>query len=261
MKTINITDNEWENLKILSFGTEEISGNAHWGKGVRYDTIIHYVLKGEGYFNGTPVKEGQGFLIKKNTLCEYHSSENNPWKYFWVILNGTEDEKICRKYLDCDKNGIFNYDFKDELKNFAKSFFGKYKNLSYVRATGIFFMLMSYHKKEEKPFANKYVSETKKYIEQNCYRNISVNEIAKNLHISDRYLYNLFIKHENISPKQFINKVKLEKACEILKNTSNTITEVALSVGFNDVLTFSRFFSKHMKMSPSEYRKKKTRGF
>ena len=248
MKNIFVNGIDCENLKILSFDIEDISKNAHWGKGLRHDTIIHYVLSGEGYFNNKKVKRGQGFVILKNTLTEYHSSKTNPWTYFWVIINGTEDIKTINKYISYDENGIFDYNFTDELTNFTKSFFNKHNNISHIKALGTFMLLLSYHQSTEKTNANKYVTEAEKYIEQNCYRSITVSEIAKTLHISDRYLYNLFIKHKKISPKQYLNSIRLEKACLMLKSGTNTVTEVALSVGFPDVLTFSRFFSKHMKV-------------
>ena len=48
---------------------------------------------------------------------------------------------------------------------------------------------------------------------------------------------------------------KIEKAKRLLKSVNYSITEVAVSCGFLDVLSFSRFFSKKVGVSPTEYRK------
>lgn len=255
MKNIFAEYDEKESLYVVSYGTEEISENAHWGKGRRNVYIIHYVLSGEGYYNGIKVKEGQGFFIKKGKLHEYASSSDKPWKYFWIIINGEKAFEICKKYISFNNNGVFDYYFKNELITFVNSFFNKYKTISYAKAVGIFWMIMSSHEKQEKANGNKYIIEAKKYMEQNYYRSVSICEVAEMLHISDRYLYNLFVKHEGIPPKKHLNELRLNRACELLKNNNMSITEVATSVGFDDVLAFSRFFKKNILLSPTEYRK------
>ena len=257
MKNILAEYNEADSLYITSYGIEDISENAHWGKGSRNAYILHYVLGGEGYYNGVRVKEGQGFFIKPGTVHEYMSSKKKPWKYFWIIFNGEDSASVCNEYIQANRHGIFEYDFANELKNFAGRFFATYKTMSRARAKGVFWMLMSYHEKEEKLGANKYVVEAKKYMEQNCHRPVSIYEVSDMLHISDRYMYNLFIKYEGISPKKYLNNLKLQRACNMLKTGSMSVTEIAVSVGFEDVLTFSRFFKKNMNVSPSEFRKMK----
>lgn len=102
---------------------------------------------------------------------------------------------------------------------------------------------------------NRYVEEAKKYMNIHFYRNISVTEIANSIGINDRYLYNLFMKYENISPKKYLSNLRLNRAKSMLEKTESTISEIAVSCGFSDVLTFSRFFSKRMNLSPTEYRK------
>jgi hypothetical protein len=102
-------------LSVHSFGREDDSGKAHWGRGKREVMIVHYVFSGEGYFNGRKVRKGEGFLILPDVMHEYHSSEEQPWQYVWVTFGGTEAVEICRKRLGADSDGIFSYDNKEEL--------------------------------------------------------------------------------------------------------------------------------------------------
>ena len=195
-------------------------------------------------------------MIPNESVHEYYSSLENPWQYFWVILEGKDADDLCLKYLSVDKNGIFTYDFKEELRYFAKKFFSGKKELGSAKAMGIFYLLMSYHEKKEEIPSNDYVVRAQQYMEQNYLRNVTIREIANVLHISDRYLYNLFVEHTGISPKKYLNELRLRRACEMLKSGDCNITEIAVSTGFGDVLTFSRFFSKHMGKSPTAYRDK-----
>ena len=57
-----------------------------------------------------------------------------------------------------------------------------------------------------------------------------------------------------MSPKKYIVKEKLDKAKMMLTKTDIPITQIAASVGYPDVLAFSKVFSAYEKMSPSKYR-------
>lgn len=255
VKSVYISYNDSDDIYIKSFGIEDDFKKAHWGRGSRNEVILHYVLSGEGYFNGELIKSGEGFFILPGQMHEYHSSDTNPWSYFWVILNGKRAQTLCEECVKPDKYGKFIYDFKSELKTFALEFLSSPKRISSIKALGVFMLLMSYHEEDELLRGNKYVNEAKKYMEHNIFRNISIVEIANNLHISDRYLYNLFVENEGVSPKKYLSNLRIESACKLLKNSEHSITEIAISVGFKDVLTFSRFFSKSMGISPTIYRK------
>ena len=82
---------------------------------------------------------------------------------------------------------------------------------------------MSFHEKHVKVQSNKYIIEAKKYMEQNYYRRVSIYEVADMLHISDRYLYNLFVKYEHITPKEFMDSEKISATKKLLKNTDMSV--------------------------------------
>ena len=58
-----------------------------------------------------------------------------------------------------------------------------------------------------------------------------------------------------MSPISYINKIRIEKAAALFKNSDRSITEIAMEVGFDDSNYFSRIFKKQMGMSPREYKK------
>ncbi|MBR5553203.1 MAG: AraC family transcriptional regulator [Clostridia bacterium] len=259
MKTRNAIYDEAEDPAILDFGIEENSALAHWGRGTRDKTLIHYVLRGYGYFNGRKVSAGEGFFICRNSMHEYHSSKKDPWVYFWVSLTGERADGLCKKYISVDEYGIFTYNFCEKLLRFSKNFFENHSVLGNAETHGIFYLLMSYHEKKPEISGNRHVIEAKKYIDSNFHRPLTISEIAGSLFISDRYLYNLFVENEGISPKKYLNNLRLTKACSMLRESNDSIGEVAASVGFRDVLTFSRFFAKNIGTSPTSYRKANTK--
>ena len=60
-----------------------------------------------------------------------------------------------------------------------------------------------------------------------------------------------------MTPKEYLMNVRIEKACEFLSYTNLGIKEIALSIGFDDQMYFSRVFKKYKRLNPSEYRKTK----
>lgn len=65
----------------------------------------------------------------------------------------------------------------------------------------------------------------------------------------------MFRQRLNTSFKDFVNQLRLEAACELLKK-GTSMTESAYASGFSSVRTFNRVFSNYMNMSPREYAKK-----
>ena len=245
-----------EALGIFCFGYAEGTEDTRWGRGSRSVYILHFVLDGAGFFNGRRVEKNCGFVIRPDQSVEYHPDESAPWKYFWVIFSGDQSENICKNHISSNRDGIFSFSFDATLSDLSARVLADGEPLSQSYALALFFYILSLGDSASPRDSNRYVSEAKNYINLNFYRPISITELAAAQNISDRYLYNLFIRHEGISPKQYLNSVRLEYAKKQLRETEHTVSEIALSVGFFDSLAFSRFFSKKTGISPTEYRKK-----
>lgn len=253
-----------ENLRIVMYGTENERTKAFWGPGVRDVYILHYVLSGCGFFNGNAVKEKQGFYIKANEISHYRFDENEPWHYFWIVFEGEDAEKVCNKFIKPDENGIFQYGFNEKICEFMPRLFSSDTFMLQSEGLSLFYYIMSLHELDENESFGKRTSKENKYVlsAKNSFylkmdQPMSISKIASELGISDRYLYNLFIKHEGIAPQKYMNNIRLKNAKALLENGDYTITEISKAVGFSDVMSFSSFFSKHTGLSPTEYKKQK----
>ena len=248
-----------DDLQILQLGYEPVGKKAKWGPGRRNFYILQYVLEGKGYFNGAPVEKGQGFLMQPMMTVEYHPDPEEPWNYFWICFDGEGAKRLCDTYIHADANGIFTYDFRGAIVQKLKELSAHEPNLGNLYGLSVFYSVLSNHETHSSN-KNPYVDQAVSYMQINFHRSITVEEIAGTCGIDDRYLYNLFIKHLGISPKQYLNELRLDNAKKLLRGSDCTVTEVAFSVGFTDVLAFSRFFSKHIGKSPTAYRQN-TQGF
>lgn len=82
---------------------------------------------------------------------------------------------------------------------------------------------------------------------------LSVNDLARQLNMSRFTLIRKFKKINNSTPNTFIQKIRLEKAKELIKNKVANVTEIAFKVGFGSTTYFSYSFKKEFGMTPKEY--------
>ena len=82
-----------------------------------------------------------------------------------------------------------------------------------------------------------------------------MEDIASDLFLSRGYIRNVFFEKVGMSPKAYLQSVRFDAACSLLKTTNYTVAEIARSVGYDDQLNFSKLFKNKYGISPSEYRK------
>ena len=200
-------------------------------------------------------KSGIGFVFEPNRKCTLIADSGRNWTHFNVRVKGKNADKLISKHINRDPLGRFSYSFSQKLLDLIPILFFSQRPLSEIEATIVLNDILSLQGEGQSIRENPYVETAKAYILRNITSPIKITDIASFIGISDRYLYNLFVKFEGISPKQYINNVKLEMVKELLNDPEITITEIAERVGFTDVLCFSHFFSDHIGISPSKFRK------
>ncbi len=92
------------------------------------------------------------------------------------------------------------------------------------------------------------------YIEKHYFEEISIAELSKLSNYSQRHFIRLFKEALGCVPMQYITRLRIEKACDMLSNTSLSITEVAFRCGYPDSNYFSKLFRKYIGCSPRSYR-------
>ena len=91
------------------------------------------------------------------------------------------------------------------------------------------------------------------YIDKKVYTPIAIGELCVKFSVSRSSLQTLFKDNLNTSPKKYINDLKLAKSKQLIKENKHTISEIAFMLGFNSIHYFSRAFTQHYEISPSEY--------
>lgn len=93
------------------------------------------------------------------------------------------------------------------------------------------------------------------YIRKNLTNKISLDDIAKDLFITKEHLSRIFKKEMKITISEYIIKLKIQEAKNLLKQTNNNILDIANILNFANSSHFSNSFKKFTGISPSDYRK------
>lgn len=156
-----------------------------------------------------------------------------------------------------DQASLLQDIFKNLLENEYCNHYCREKLLSYIKA----FDSNGYKLKKEnlgKPEA--YSPRYQKFLQlkqliEDHYKDHKPNSFfANQLNTSTRNMYDIAQRYANKSVKSLLKEKVLSESKRLLSLTSKSIKEISYELGFEDPSYFSRFFTKNLKVSPSEYR-------
>ena len=237
-------------LSIFNCGHEYCQPGHTWGPGVRDHYLIHLVVAGKGVYqvNGAShtLQEGDLFLAKPNQLITYAADETDPWEYYWVGFNGACANKLVQQTPFSDVHPVHHCKDPQTVREALYNIYlsrGPEPQCEEAR--------------EAMPnvgsSSSQYVLAAIKYIQFNYSHDISVDDIAKAVGVSRSHLYRVFMSNVGQSPIDYLTSYRISEACSLLKNSSLSIAEIAVSVGFFDQFYFSRVFKKSKGVPPSKY--------
>ena len=108
---------------------------------------------------------------------------------------------------------------------------------------------MSYTKK------NKELKTVLNYIAVNYHNDLTLNDLAGCIHMNPNYFCKFFKELMQKSPIEYLNSYRIEKSCEMLCVSNNTVLNTALDCGFNDVNYFIKVFKRYKGTTPLQYAK------
>lgn len=98
------------------------------------------------------------------------------------------------------------------------------------------------------------VNKAIKYIEENYKKPITLDEVCSNININKSYFCTIFKEHTGKTFSHYLSHYRVDKSKELLKDTDLSITEVALTVGYNSVNYFNNNFKRFNNITPVQYR-------
>ncbi len=256
-------------LSVYNVGHQKCTPRYQWGPGVRNHYLIHYVVSGRGVYETRgrryALRAGDAFLALPDTEITYYADESDPWEYVWVGFAGNDALPIlqCTDFTPDSpvvhpRNGP---EFRAAVQRVYEMRGAEF--LHAVRMTGALYGALALLMRRENPervgsAAEQYVRKAETYIAHHYALPLTVTDVAAYVGIDRTHLYAVFKQTTGLSPKEYLTDYRLRRACALLLEPALSVTAVANSVGFENSLYFSKVFRKHMGLSPSEYRARRS---
>ncbi len=121
---------------------------------------------------------------------------------------------------------------------------------------GIVGVIQEYHQHRRKDAGGQDIHEAMNHIYRHYREKVSIQAMAKLCEMSLRQFERKFKSYFNLTPQQFIIKMRIHDSCEMLRTASMPIGEIAFELGFYDQSSFTVQFKKAMGLTPLQYRKR-----
>lgn len=235
-----------------------------WRNGAREGDLflLKLTLDGEGYLEDEErgvthfLPPGKAFLVPIPSETVYFCHTGKPWTFIWVNMIGPSARRLGNEIT---RNHGYVFDFRrfpQVLDILAGLYQHRLENQSYdiyhvsAQVYRIFMSILQFHEPIS-PNLPSSIVEACEYIHLSLGNpNLSVEEIADKMGYSKFYFTRKFRQHMRMAPHQYLTKLRLEKAVDLITTTDLPIKIISDRVGFKEITHFYRIFKKHMKMTP-----------
>lgn len=261
-----------DNMRTImdfEFDTSEVQ-NTHFHQNLE----IVYVLEGSVEVQIEPetynLKKGDFLLINANKRHSWRATEEKILLASFQINFTMLAEYMGTNQLlfwcntTADKNESYEQ-LKRVLDQMLNRFYDKekegaiYLNSIYYEAIYLlvaYFMIKADDVRMKENFTpdNSRIFEIQNYVQANYQKQLSLNDLAQKLYLSNAYLSKYIKKHFGLSFLEYVNNIRLFHAVDELVYSEKKITRIALDNGFPTTAAFNKAFKEIYNMTPSAYR-------
>lgn len=216
--------------------------------------------------NATLYTKTKSMELKPNTItllkhCEIdkYFPTTETWEYFWFNFYGIKHVPYFTVNEVNQLSSVYPYqNTMEEIFSLMKS----YNPLHILLTRTLFCELVYRWAKELKEHSIQYlpnsedVYEMISYLCQHLEENMTVSDMAKKCHLSEKQFRMIFHRITDEPPKKFLCRLRLQKVAEALVKTNKSISELAYEMNFSSPFQLSRDFKKMFGDPPKSFREK-----
>lgn len=255
---------------------DKLTAACHWHLDLEFIVVLDGYM--DFFVNGETIhlEKGQGLFVNSKRLHYGFSPDKTDCEYIVVCINPSllgNKQWIGKEYWE-NKFGSTTQDYvllTDEISwhrgilNNLLYLYNEFQNPEYkpLRFLSIAVSLCAdtgdhIEEKTQQTVIDQswmYIWKMTDFIHGNYENKITLNDIAFAGSVSRSQCCILFNKYIGQSPNSYLTKYRIQKSCELIRDTERSISEIALTCGFQDASYFSQVFRKMVGIAPHEYRK------
>lgn len=187
-----------------------------------------------------------------------HYKALTDWSIRWIGIYGDSVEQLLLRCGITRKNPVCSVSRYTELSEVLESLLKlseDTREASQFKCQSLLYEFFSLLLQNvDSNTVNLPVETAKHIIKFNYNTDLTLTKLSSMLNLNATYFSRLFKEKTGMSPKQYILRIRMERAKELLSGTVYSVKEISNSIGFSDPLYFSRLFKKRENMSPLTYR-------
>lgn len=213
------------------------------------------ILTAHGYVT---LEAGEWILLPPHQKHGYRIYRKNHAVYYWIHFEGTNTEELL-KQLRLPDNTPLKVGVSAELIQLFQDIIRELQTQSnaYLELCSAYLLQMMglFSRKYYTTHTDRTVETAVRLIHDSLRTNISNEKLAEACGYSKYHFIRLFKKATGVTPAEYRNRLRIENACRLMENTSDSFTEIAEALGFSDSSYFTKIFKKYKGCSPQSYRK------
>lgn len=195
-----------------------------------------------------------------------HSTSKDFWSLKWIHFYGNNLISIYNKYIERGGKIIINLKQISQYENIIDEIFSIANSSENIKDMKIYEQLVclltllmqescNHDNKKNKDKANQNIYDIKNYLDDNFTSKITLDSLSEKFFINKFYLSRLFKSTFGISIINYILKLRITNAKELLRFSTLSIEQISYKCGIDDPNYFSRIFKNIEGCTPNEYRK------
>lgn len=256
-------------LHVSEIGHFYAGPNFYTDRAGKKEYYIIYTVSGCGVMR----HKGQKLILSKHEAvliyCEEHqfygTISDEIWDHYWVHFNGSGAENY---YNLINEDGISRIQIED-TDGFVENMEGIMRNsgaldmrqsvMSSMHVTNLLTMLAmgKYDVKNVRPLTEHEdtLNRVIMYIKDHYAQNIALRDLVDVANMSTSYFTKLFRQYTGMTPHEYLINYRVNQAKKVLRHTTDSVAQVAVRVGFQDVCNFTRTFRRITGTTPRDFRR------
>lgn len=258
------------NFHLIYISNSLYEGDWHSTPHAHHCTELFYVLRGKGSFLVNEdifhVREDDLVIVNPNVPHTEMSKDDSPLEYIVLGIEGLQFTSFANQ-TEYEDFSVHNYyEFKHEILFYLKSLLQemelqdeKYESVCQNLLEVLIINMVRRTKANLIVAPSQKITKECRFVEQyinNHYKeDITLELLSEKAFMNKYYLVHAFKQYKGISPINYLIRLRIEEAKELLETTNYPISQISDVCGFSSQSYFSQVFKKTTEKTPNEYRK------